>query len=278
MIMNPEHIALILYIVVFLTFLLIVIVPSLRSNGIKEKQNYYGKDQWICYTNNVSKGFGISVPVGVFALYFPRVIDNAYVNIVLLSLCLIVIALARIFLWRYEACICFDTQKVTVKYNRKRMEDKVLYISNFVTYKEKEGSHPAKLVFTGDEEIDLGFLREQRAAMVCKIVNRVKEEGELPDYYANLNALKELSTSITQRMEEADKAPENKPELSGSEYQEYLDIAFAEIPDDKKELLTKLVTENRKIEAIDECRKSTGESLRVAKDLIEKYFTQNKNQ
>lgn len=269
--MDPQYIALILHIANFLAFMIIVIIPSL-SQGIREKQNYYGNDYWICYTNNMSKGLMVSTIVGTFALFFPMVVENPYVVITLLSICLVVLILARIFLWRYESCITLDAQKVTVKYNRKRMEDKVLYIANFVTYKEKEGSHPAKLVFTGNEEIDLGFLRDQRATIVCKVVNTIKEEGELPDYYANLRALKEYSEMIKQRMEKAEVKTESKPELSGSEYQEYLELAYAGIPDDKKERLAKLVRDNQKLEAIDECRKITGEGLRVAKDLVEKYF------
>ena len=207
--MNPQYIAIILHITNILAYLLIVILPSL-SQGIMEKKNYYGKDHWICYTNNISKGLLLSITVGTFATLFPRVVENAYAKIILLSLCLIVLVLTRIFLWRYESCICLDSQKITVKYNRKGMDDKVFNISNFVTYRKKEGSHPAKLVFTENEEIDLGFLREQQATMVFNAVNRIKIEGELPDYNANLKVLEELAAGVKQRMESATSAPEDK--------------------------------------------------------------------
>jgi len=273
--MNLHYLAIFLQIANFLAFLILIVIPFF-PNGIKDKPNYYGKDCWIFYANNVSKGQLTVITIGVFTLFLPRLIANPYINIVLLSICLIASILARIFWWRYESCIVLEADKVTVKYNRKKMEDKVFYISDFESYLEKQGNSPSKLVFSGDKEIDLGFLRNRNDIKVCKVVNRIYEEGELPDYIAFLKTYKEMKAQLEQMKNGAKSTPKpgNDPGsiLTRAEYKEYLDLAFADIPDDKKEVISNLVRNNEKIKAIKECRDCTGEGLSVAKDLVEKYF------
>ena len=273
--MNPHYLAIILQIANFLTFLILIVIPFF-PNGIKDKPNYYGKDCWIFYANNVNKGQLTVITIGVFTLFLPRLIANPYINIVFLSICLIASILARIFWWRYESCIVLEADKVTVKYNSKRMEDKVFYIYDFQRYVEKQGSSPSKLVFSGDKEIDLGFLRNRNDIKVCKGVNRIYEEGELPDYIEFLKNYQEMKAQLDQMKESAKSAPKagNDPgsTLTNAEYKEYLDMVYADIPDDKKDVIAQLVRNNEKIKAIKECRECTGEGLSVAKDLVEKYF------
>lgn len=55
-------------------------------------------------------------------------------------------------------------------------------------------------------------------------------------------------------------------------YAAYLEDILAKIPEDKKNEIISLVHDNRKLEAISECRKLTGEGLKVAKDLVEVYL------
>ena len=273
--MNLHYIALILQVANFLAFLILIVFPFI-PNGIKEKPNYYGKDCWIFYANNISKGQIVVITIGVFTLYLPQLIAIPYINIAILSLCLITSVLARIFWWRYESCIVIEANKVTVKYKSKRMEDKVFYISDYERYIEKQGSTPSKLIFSGEKEVDLGFLRRRKDIVVCKIVNRIKEEGELPDHREFLKNYYELKAQLDQVKKGANSAPKAGTDpvstLTSAEYKEYLDLVFKDIPDEKKALIAELVKENRKIEAIKECRECTGEGLQAAKDLVEKYF------
>ena len=51
-----------------------------------------------------------------------------------------------------------------------------------------------------------------------------------------------------------------------------MDNVFAKIPDTEKERIAELVRQNRKVEAIKEARVFTGEGLRIAKDLVDRYF------
>ena len=55
-------------------------------------------------------------------------------------------------------------------------------------------------------------------------------------------------------------------------YKAYLEGVLSKIPEDKKERFALLVKQNQKLQAIKECREFTGEGLKIAKDLIERYF------
>ena len=55
-------------------------------------------------------------------------------------------------------------------------------------------------------------------------------------------------------------------------YASYLEGVLAKIPEDKKNEIITLVRENKKIEAVSLCKNTTGEGLKVAKDLVEKYL------
>ena len=55
-------------------------------------------------------------------------------------------------------------------------------------------------------------------------------------------------------------------------YRAYLEGVLAKIPEEKKAHFAQLMQQKQKLQAIKECREYTGEGLRIAKDLIERYF------
>ena len=55
-------------------------------------------------------------------------------------------------------------------------------------------------------------------------------------------------------------------------YKSYLEKVLDKISDAEKEKIAELVRQGRKIEAIKEAREYTGEGLRIAKDLVDRYF------
>ena len=58
----------------------------------------------------------------------------------------------------------------------------------------------------------------------------------------------------------------------GPRYKAYLENVYSKIPEGKRKQITELMQQNRKIEAIKEAREYTGEGLRIAKDLVERFF------
>ena len=268
--MNVHNIGLILYITNFALYLIeFFFLVILRP--MKLKKNDYSLERWTVYSNGNFKGHMYILPSLTLGLFLPTAIDNPYVNIAFLSLCLIPIIPIRIFMWRSEKCIIIDTVKVTVKHTNKTKKDKVYLISDFVSYSDKTKDSETKILFNGNREIDLGFLKIEDAIRVSRCVKTVYEEGQLPDYYANQKALKVLAVSIRQLDEERKSGgnAHSAPDMSEAEYQKHLEEVFDSIPSDKMEYFIELVKDNRKLEAIHECRVFTGEGLRVAKDLIE---------
>ena len=49
---------------------------------------------------------------------------------------------------------------------------------------------------------------------------------------------------------------------------------FNKLPEAERTGIAELMSQGRKIEAVKEVREYTGEGLRIAKDIVEKYFEQ----
>ena len=77
-----------------------------------------------------------------------------------------------------------------------------------------------------------------------------------------------------QRQKDVEAFAQAQQELvnDGPRYKAYLENVLAKLPDTEKEKISELVRQGRKIAAIKEAREYTGEGLRIAKDLVERYF------
>lgn len=202
--MNIDTIGLIMTIINGVILASIILAAAFFKPG--EKKPEYGKDSWIFYSNNPAKILTWMLPFLVAGAFFPTVITDSRVNIVLHSICWIFMLFFAIRFKRNESCIILDLMKVTVKYKSKKTEDKVFDISGFEGYKAKEGKIPAKLIFSGNREIDLGFINDPLAIQICGVVKRIKDQGTFPEYMCqgSLERYMAMSAARLRQLREAE--------------------------------------------------------------------------
>ena len=266
-------------------FVMLIVTASMfaRQKSSTAKPNEYLSDRLVFYPCGFTKklkvnalitffGFLVLLPTAIaygigWACLDEKEWIPALITFAVLMTVLILIA-RKPFSYK-ESCLVIDELKVTVKYKDDDIEDKVFYIKNYDHYCPHSKYGAPRLVFNGyegEEELWLNFLRLNDASTVGQMVEFVKNNGRVP-----------VVQQVTSRQEAQQRIAENaraQLELENNEprYKAYLEGVLAGIPDEKKDFFSQLVKQNRKLEAIKECREYTGEGLKVAKDLIERYF------
>lgn len=176
-----------------------------------------------------------------------------------------------------ESCLIIDEQKVTVKYKDGEKDDKVCYVSQYDHYSRETRNLPPKLIFAGyegEEILSLHFLRSNDAVTAGKMVEFIKKTGRVP-VVQQVASKQEAQQKITERYQkDVETFAKEQQELvnDAPRYKSYLEKVLDKIPDAEREKIAGLVRQGRKIEAIKEAREYTGEGLRIAKDLVDRYF------
>lgn len=176
-----------------------------------------------------------------------------------------------------ESCLIIDEQKVTVKYKNGEKEDKVCYVSQYDHYSRETRNLPPKLIFAGyegEEILSLHFLRSNDAVTAGKMVEFIKKTGRVP-VVQQVASKQEAQQKIAERYQkDVEVLAKEQQELvnDAPRYKSYLEKVLDKIPDAEREKIAELVRQGRKIEAIKEAREYTGEGLRIAKDLVDRYF------
>lgn len=176
-----------------------------------------------------------------------------------------------------ESCLIIDEQKVTVKYKDGEKEDKICYVSQYDHYSRETRNLPPKLIFAGyegEEILSLHFLRSNDAVTAGKMVEFIKKNGRVPVVQQVASKQEAQQRIAEQRQKDVEAFAQAQQELvnDGPRYKAYLENVLVKLPDTEKEKISELVRQGRKIEAIKEAREYTGEGLRIAKDLVERYF------
>ena len=282
-------------------FVIFIITASMfaRQKGSTEKPDQYLADRIILYPCGYTKklkvmtlitisGFFVLLPAaiayGIGRVYLD---DRAWIpGAIALGIGFIVwLIIAMQPFTHKESCLIIDEKKATVKYKDDSKEDKVCYISHYIN-DTRETKYVAKmLVFEGvegKEELSLHFLRSNDAAAAATFVDFIKKNGRMPviqQVESRQEAQQRMAQQQTQRFAEQRKADNEAfaREMEalvndGPRYKAYLENVYSKIPESKRKQITELMQQNRKIEAIKEAREYTGEGLRIAKDLVERFF------
>ena len=176
-----------------------------------------------------------------------------------------------------ESCLIIDEQKVTVKYKDGEKDDKVCYVSQYDHFSRETRNLPPKLIFAGyegEEILSLHFLRSNDAVTAGKMVEFIKKTGRVP-VVQQVASKQEAQQKIAERYQkDVEEFAKEQQELvnDAPRYKSYLEKVLDKIPDAEREKIAELVRQGRKIEAIKEAREYTGEGLRIAKDLVDRYF------
>lgn len=176
-----------------------------------------------------------------------------------------------------ESCLIIDEQKVTVKYKDGEKEDKVCYVSQYDHYSRETRNLPPKLIFAGyegEEILSLHFLRSNDAVTAGKMVEFIKKNGRVPVVQQVASKQEAQQKIAEQYQKDVEVFAKEQQELvnDAPRYKSYLEKVLDKIPDAEREKIAELVRQGRKIEAIKEAREYTGEGLRIAKDLVDRYF------
>ncbi|MDO4422532.1 MAG: hypothetical protein Q4C15_10905 [Eubacteriales bacterium] len=176
-----------------------------------------------------------------------------------------------------ESCLIIDEQKVTVKYKDGEKEDKICYVSQYDHYSRETRNLPPKLIFAGyegEEILSLHFLRSNDAVTAGKMVEFIKKTGRVPVVQQVASKQEAQQKIAEQGRKEVEALAQAQQELvnDAPRYKSYLEKVLDKIPDAEREKIAELVRQGRKIEAIKEAREYTGEGLRIAKDLVDRYF------
>ena len=275
----------------FFVFLIITASMFARQKSSTYKPNEYLSDRLVFYPCGYTKklkvmalitffGFLVLLPTaiayGIGRVYLD---DRAWIPGLIafgIGLLILIIIGSRPFCFK-ESCLVIDDQKVTVKYRDGEMEDKVFYISKYDHFRRETKYVASMLVFNGyegDEELSLHFLRSNDAVTVGTMVDFIKKNGRVP--IVQQVASKQEAQQRIAEQHKADVAAfaHAQQELFNDvpRYNAYLENVFSKLPGEKRSQITELMRQNRKIEAIKEAREYTGEGLKIAKDLVEKYF------
>ena len=278
-------------------FVIFIITASMfaRQKGSTEKPNQYLADRIVLYPCGYTKKLKVMtlITISGFFVLLPAAIAYGIGSVYLdgrawmpgliafvIGLIVMIIVGMQPFTHK-ESCLIIDEKKATVKYKDDSKEDKVCYISHYIN-DTRETKYVAKmLVFEGvegKEELSLHFLRSNDAAAAATFVDFIKKNGRMP-VIQQVGSKQEAQRLAEQRFAEQRKADNEKfaGEMEalvndGPRYKAYLENVYSKIPESKRKQITELMQQNRKIEAIKEAREYTGEGLRIAKDLVERFF------
>lgn len=176
-----------------------------------------------------------------------------------------------------ESSLVIDERKATVKYTDADNDDKVFYISDYDHYRRGSRNIAPSLVFKGaegEEILSLHFLCANDAVTVGKMVEFIKQNGRVPVVQQVASKQEAQQRIAEQYKPEKTHVQQSPAELVNDtrKYGKYLEEVYAGLPDDQKARYKELVKQGNKMAAIKECREYTGEGLRIAKDLIDRYF------
>lgn len=289
-----EEMAYIVGTLLVIAFIVLIIVTGsmfARQKNTTSKPNEYLSDKLVFYSVGYTKGFKLMAMItfsGFFVL-LPAAIaygigcvyldDKAWIPAVIalgIGIVIMIVIGMKPFAYR-EECLIVDAQKVTVKYKDGEKEDKTCYVSRYDHYSRETKNLPPKLIFKGydgEEIISLHFLRSNDAVTAGKMVDFIKKNGRVP-VIQQVESRQEAQQKIAEQYQkDVEEYAQEMQKLynDAPRYSSYLDNVFAKIPDTEKERIAELVRQNRKVEAIKEAREFTGEGLRIAKDLVDRYF------
>lgn len=277
--------------VVFFILLIVTGAMFARQKNTTSKPNEYLSDRLVFYSCGYTKklkvialitfsGYLVILPTAI-AYEIGRVYldDKAWIAALIafgIGLLIMILIGRQPFCFK-ESCLIIDEQKVTVKYKDGEKEDKVCYVSQYDHYCVETRNKPARLVFAGyegEEVLSLHFLRSNDAVTAGKMVEFIKKNGRVPVVQQVASKLEAQQRIAEQRQKDVEAFAQAQQELvnDGPRYKAYLENVLAKLPDTEKEKISELVRQGRKIEAIKEAREYTGEGLRIAKDLVERYF------
>lgn len=274
-------------------FVMLIVTGSMfaRQKNSTSQPNEYLPDRLVFYPCGYTKklkvnalitftGFLVILPTAIsYGIGWVFLDDMAWIPAVITFAVFffILLLIARQPFRHKEACLVIDDQKVTVKYRDGELEDKVFYVSKYDHYNNATKYVAPILAFNGyegEEELSLHFLRLNDAVTAGRMVEFIKANGRIP-VIQQVGSKQEAQ----QRIAEHHKAyvaavAQEQQELvnDGPRYTAYLEDVLAKIPEDRKARFAQLMQQKQKLQAIKECREFTGEGLRIAKDLIERYF------
>lgn len=277
--------------VVFFVLLIVTGAMFARQKNTTSKPNEYLSDRLVFYSCGYTKklkvialitfsGYLVILPTaiayGIGRVYLD---DKAWIAALIafgIGLLIMILIGRQPFCFK-ESCLIIDEQKVTVKYKDGEKEDKVCYVSQYDHYCVETRNSPARLVFAGyegEEVLSLHFLRSNDAVTAGKMVEFIKKNGRVPVVQQVASKQEAQQRIAEQRQKDVEAFAQAQQELvnDGPRYKAYLENVLAKLPDTEKEKISELVRQGRKIEAIKEAREYTGEGLRIAKDLVERYF------
>ena len=275
----------------FFVFLIITASMFARQKSSTSKPNEYLSDRLIFYPCGYTKKLKVMAMITFFGFFVVLPTAIAYgIGCVYLDdrawipgltafgtgLLILIIIGSKPFCFK-EKCLIIDDQKVTVKYKDGDLEDKVFYISKYDHFCRETKYVASRLVFNGydgDEELSLHFLRSNDAATVGTMVDFIKKNGRVPVVQKVASKQEARQRIAEQYKADAAAFAQAQQELYNDvpRYNAYLENVFSKLPGEKRSQITELMSQNRKLEAIKEVREYTGEGLKIAKDLVEKYF------
>ena len=274
-------------------FVLLIVTGAMfaRQKNTTSKPNEYLSDRLVFYSCGYTKklkvialitfsGYLVILPTaiayGIGRVYLD---DKAWIAAMIafgIGILIMILIGRQPFCFK-ESCLIIDEQKVTVKYKDGEKEDKVCYVSQYDRYCVETRNKPPRLVFAGyegEEVLSLHFLRSNDAVTAGKMVEFIKKNGRVPVIQQVASKQEAQQRIAEQRQKDVEAFAQAQQELvnDGPRYKAYLENVLAKLPDTEKEKISELVRQGRKIEAIKEAREYTGEGLRIAKDLVERYF------
>ena len=274
-------------------FVMLIVTGSMfaRQKNSTSKPNEYLSDRLVFYPCGYTKklkinalitftGFLVLLPSAIaYGIGWVFLDDKGWIPALItfaIGLLILILIASKPFRHK-ESCLVIDEQKITVKYMDGELEDKVFYISKYDHFQNATKYVAPQLVFNGyegEEELSLHFLRLNDAITVGKMVDFIKRNGRVP-VIQQVGSKQESQQRIAEQYKaDVEAFARAQEELVNDEprYRAYLEGVLARIPDDKKARFAQLVKQKNKLQAIKECREYTGEGLRIAKDLIERYF------
>ncbi|MBQ1572850.1 MAG: hypothetical protein IIZ78_17100 [Clostridiales bacterium] len=289
-----ELLAYVLGTVLSVTFFALLIITGAmfaRQKNTTSKPNEYLADRLVFYSCGYTKklkviamitfsGYLVILPTaiayGVGRVYLG---DRAWIAALIafgIGLLIMFLIGRQPFCFK-ESCLIIDEQKVTVKYKDGEKEDKVCYVSQYDHYSRETRNLPPKLIFAGyegEEILSLHFLRSNDAVTAGKMVEFIKKNGRVPVVRQVASKQEARQKIADQGRKEVEALAQAQQELvnDATRYKPYLEKVLDKIPDAEREKIAGLVRQGRKIEAIKEAREYTGEGLRIAKDLVDRYF------
>ena len=204
----------------------------------------------------------------------------------LLGLCAL-IALARVPLSHKEVSATVDLRGLTIEY--KDGEKNTISVRGYKGYLGQTKKHGFRLVYEGDDGKDeyvyLPFLSERDAILVGQDLINLRDHGyiEPPKKEPVQAAAPAAPATIPVRTPEEKKKIEEKIAYTGpinaggeigdkAKYRDYLEGVLEKIPFEKRDEITKLVLQGKKVEAMRECQRASGEGLKIASDLFGNYL------